>query len=81
MWLRLGRGALVVAFGNLVVVAGFTVAGTVSPWLLVPFGIQAAETLWGTLHPATGVRPKVIGIRQLVVTVLFTVAFMLTWGR
>jgi len=77
--LRMGRTALLAAGTNLLLVLGFAIAGVVSYWLLLPFAIQAAETVRGTLRPATGQRPKIIGIRQLIVTILFTVAFMITW--
>jgi hypothetical protein len=75
----LARPALISSALNLLVVAGFAALAQV-PWaLLLPFAIQGAECLWGTAHPATGERPKRIGIRQLVVTVLFTAAFAWTW--
>ena len=79
--LRKGRSALITASVGLVLVLAFAIPGVVSYWLLLPFGIQAAESLRGTLMPATGLRPKIIGIRQLIVTVLFTVTFMLTGSR
>lgn len=79
--LRMGRLALVFAGFNLLLVAAFVAGGAVSPWLLLPFAIQAAEVVRGTLHPATGHRPKQIGMRQLVVMVLFTAAFMWAWRQ
>jgi hypothetical protein len=35
--------------------------------------------VWGTLRPAVGVRPTLIGVRQLIVSTIFTVLFILTW--
>ena len=79
--LRMGRVALTCAGTNLALAGGFALAGVVSPWLLLPFVIQAVEVIRGTLHPATGHRPKQIGIRQLIVMILFTVAFMWAWRQ
>lgn len=48
-------------------------------WLFVPFLLQWIETLWGILHPAIRWKPTRIGIRQLIVSTLWTLAFLLTW--
>jgi hypothetical protein len=56
-------------------------AGEVVPALLpLAFAVQPLEVVWGAAHPAVGVKPKVIGIRQLVVSTLFTLVFILTWS-
>jgi hypothetical protein len=34
----------------------------------------------GTLRPAVGYKPTAIGIRQLVVSTLFTILFIITWN-
>ncbi len=51
----------------------------VSPWVILPALIQLAETLWGTIFPATGLKPTAIGARQLAVSTLFTLSFILAW--
>jgi hypothetical protein len=51
----------------------------VSPWLFAPYLLQLAETLFGTVKPATGAKPVQIGVRQLIVSTLFTILFVLTW--
>jgi hypothetical protein len=48
--------------------------------IFLPFLLQWIETLWGTTHPAMGAKPVAIGMRQLMVSVLFTFVFILTWG-
>jgi hypothetical protein len=48
-------------------------------FLYAPFLVQWTETLWGITHPATGWRPTRIGIRQLIVSVLWTVLFIVFW--
>ncbi len=49
------------------------------PWIFVPYLLQWLETLWGIDHPATGAKPTAIGLRQLVVSSLFTLLFILFW--
>ena len=48
-------------------------------WIFVPFLVQWLETLWGITHPATGWKPTAIGIRQLIVSTLFTILFIIAW--
>jgi hypothetical protein len=51
----------------------------VPPLLPLAYIIQPIEVLWGTLHPAIAVAPKKIGIRQLMISILFTLVFIVTW--
>jgi hypothetical protein len=78
---RLRRGLPAVCFSLLivVVVALLTVADAAPRWLFVPHALQAAETLQATLRPARQAKPTAIGLRQLVVTVLFTLLFTTAW--
>lgn len=48
-------------------------------WIFVPYLLQWFETLWGISHPATGWKPTAIGIRQSIVSTLFTVLFIVSW--
>jgi hypothetical protein len=48
-------------------------------WIFVPYLVQWLETIWGVSHPATGWKPTAIGIRQLIVSTLFTVLFIIFW--
>jgi hypothetical protein len=77
--LRAARAPLLLSAGCLGAVAALAALGAVSPLLLVPFVLQALEITWGARHPALGLRPREIGIRQLVVSVLFTLTFALAW--
>ncbi len=78
--LRMGIRALLYTTFNLWLVLGLSYAGLVSRTLTLPFLLQWGESLWGTLIPAMGVRPTRIGIRQLIVSALFTILFILTWN-
>ena len=51
------------------------------PWIWLPYALQSAETLYGAVvQPAIGWKPTRIGVRQLIVSVLFTLLFILAWG-
>jgi hypothetical protein len=54
-------------------------AGRVPTFFPLAFLIQPLEVIWGTFHPAISVVPKKIGIRQLIVSCLFTIVFIITW--
>jgi len=77
---RMGRRALLYTTFNFLAVAALSTAGILPRFVWVPFALQWAETIWGTTHPAIGYKPTAIGIRQLIVSSLFTVLFILTWG-
>jgi YwiC-like protein len=47
--------------------------------IFLPYLVQWAETVWGVDHPATGWKPTRIGVRQLIVSTLWTVLFIMTW--
>ena len=51
-------------------------AGRPSPWLALPFVILLAEAVHAWRRPARGARPRAIGMRQLAVSVLATLAFL-----
>jgi hypothetical protein len=48
-------------------------------WIFLPFLLQWLETLWGIKVPALGWKPTSIGLRQLLVSTLFTVLFIICW--
>jgi hypothetical protein len=77
--LRMGRRALIYTSFNQVFVIALALIDLVSPLLFLPYALQMVETIWGTLKPAIGKRPTAIGFRQLIVSSLFTLLFILTW--
>ncbi len=77
--LQLGARSLAYSSTALAIVAILAITRLVSPWLPLAFAIQWIETIWGTLHPALQVKPTAIGIRQLIISSLFTLVFILTW--
>lgn len=64
---------------NLAVVILLTILKVLPAWLFFPYLLQWAETVYTTFRPAIGVKPTIIGIRQLIVSSLFTVLFIVAW--
>ncbi len=76
--LRLGRRALSYSSFNLAVAGVLATVAVLPPLLPAPYVLQWLETVYGTLlRPATGMRPTAIGVRQLIVSSLFTLLFIL----
>ena len=49
----------------------------VPPFIFIPFLVQWLETIWGITHPAAGWKPVRIGVRQLIVSMLWTILFII----
>lgn len=77
--LRVGRRAMLYAAFNLALSAAAGLTDLFPRWLFLPYLLQAIETLWGILNPAIGVKPTRIGLRQLIVSAVFTGLFILVW--
>jgi len=77
--LRIGRRSLLYTSSNLVMVIAFAITGFLPRFLPLAFLIQWIETIWGTIYPAIGWKPARIGLRQLLVSTLFTILFIITW--
>ena len=78
MW-NMGKRALQYTSFNLMLSLALGWSDWLPRWIFVPFLVQWFETLWGITHPATGWKPTVIGVRQLIVSTIFTVLFIITW--
>lgn len=77
--LRAGGRALAYTGFNLGLAAVLGAFDVTPRLVLLPYLLQFGETVWGTLNPAIGIRPVAIGVRQLVVSTLFTVVFIIIW--
>ncbi|MCL4274229.1 MAG: YwiC-like family protein [Anaerolineales bacterium] len=78
-WRRMGSRAFLYTSFNLVLSLGLGVANLIPRFVFVPFLLQWAETVWGIQNPAVGWKPTRIGIRQLIVSILWTVLFIWVW--
>lgn len=78
---RLGRAAIPLAVTSLSLV-GVAVLGRlelVPKWLFLAYGVQWGEVLAGIARPARGWIAREIGMRQLVVSALYTLIFSIAW--
>jgi hypothetical protein len=78
LW-KMGLPAFAWTSFNFVLVLGLGLAAVLPRFLFVPYLVQWAETIWGIFHPAVGWQPTRIGIRQLIVSTLWTILFIVTW--
>lgn len=75
----MGRRALAYSGFNLLLSLAFTSMIEDKPFIWMPYLLQFTETVWGVFNPAVGKKPTAIGVRQLLVSTLFTVVFIITW--
>lgn len=78
--LAAARRALIYTTFNVAVAWALGIMGWVPGWIWLAFAVQWVECLWGTWRPAVQMRPTAIGLRQLAVSILFTLVFILTWN-
>ncbi|MDP2776373.1 MAG: YwiC-like family protein, partial [Anaerolineales bacterium] len=77
-WL-MGRRALIYTSFNLAASIGLGFSNLVPRFIFIPFLAQWLETIWGITHPAVGWKPTRIGIRQLIVSIAWTILFIALW--
>jgi hypothetical protein len=78
MW-RMGRRAILYTSFNLASVLILGLLSILPKLLFIPYLVQWIETMWGVTHPAIGWKPTRIGIRQLIVSTIWTVLFIIFW--
>jgi YwiC-like protein len=78
LW-KMGSRAFAYTTFNLVVVLVLGLLSVLPRFLFLPYFVQWLETLWGIFHPAIKWKPTRIGIRQLIVSISWTILFIITW--
>ncbi|MCA1900276.1 MAG: YwiC-like family protein [Chloroflexi bacterium] len=78
LW-KMGNRALLYVSFNLAASAALGWTRIAPPLLFIPFLIQWLETAWGVFRPSVGWKPTRIGVRQLVVSVIWTILFIICW--
>lgn len=76
---KIGRRAFASTSFNLVAVLALGLSSVLPRFLFTPYLIQWLETVWGIFHPAIKWKPTRIGVRQLIVSTLWTISFIVTW--
>lgn len=77
--LKMGRRALAYTSFNLVLALTLGLSSVLPRWIFAPYLLQWLETVWGVFNPAVKAKPVAIGMRQLIVSTLWTILFTLTW--
>ncbi len=80
-WWQMGFRALAYTSFNLALSIALGLSNLVPRFIFIPFLLQWLETLWGITRPAIGWKPTQIGIRQLIVSILWTILFIIFWRR
>lgn len=78
LW-QMGHRSLLYTSFNLAISLFANMFGFLPPFIFIPFLLQWLESIWGITHPALGYKPTRIGLRQLLVSSLFTILFILIW--
>jgi len=76
---RMGSRAFAYTTFNLVASVSLGLFSVLPRFIFVPFLVQWSETMWGIFHPAVKWKPTRIGIRQLIVSTLWTILFIVIW--
>lgn len=76
---KMGRRALAYTSFNLVLALTLGLSSILPGLIFVPYLVQWFETLWGVFNPAVKLKPAAIGVRQLIVSILWTILFVATW--
>jgi hypothetical protein len=78
LW-RLGFRACAYTTFNLVTTLALGFLSILPRFLFIPYLVQWTETLWGIFNPAIKWKPTRIGIRQLILSTVWTILFIATW--
>lgn len=78
LW-KMGRRAFAYTTFNLIASLALGLAALLPRFIFIPYLVQWSETIWGMFQPAIGWKPTRIGIRQLIVSTLCTILFILFW--
>ncbi len=73
---RMARGAVAFTTFNVWFSLALGLIGALPRLIFVPYAVQWLESLWGTFHPAVKFKPVRIGVRQLIVSTLWTGCFI-----
>jgi hypothetical protein len=78
LW-KIGFRAFAYTTFNLVFALALGLSSVLARFLFIPYLVQWGETMWGIFNPAIKWKPTRIGIRQLMVSTLWTILFIVFW--
>ncbi len=77
--IQFGKRALMYTFFNFATSLALGIIGWLPRYIFIPFLLQFVETLWWTFNPAIKAKPTSVGFRQLAISTLFTILFIIFW--
>jgi len=77
--IQMGKRSLIYSTFNFIIVILLSIFRITPQFLPLAYAVQWVETLYGVFHPAIGLKPTSIGLRQLAVSTLYTIIFIITW--
>ncbi|MBT3321638.1 MAG: YwiC-like family protein [Anaerolineae bacterium] len=77
--IQLGKRALMYTSFNLVLSLILGIVGLLPRFIFIPFLLQFGETLWWAFNPNIKAKPTSVGFRQLAISTLFTILFIIFW--
>jgi hypothetical protein len=79
LW-KMGLRAFLYTTFNLALTLILGLFSVLPRFIFIPYLVQWMETIWGIFHPAIKWKPTRIGIRQLMVSTLWTILFIVFWN-
>ncbi len=76
---QLGKRALMYTSFNFLVSATLGIIGLLPRFIFIPYLLQFGETMWWAFNPNINAKPKAVGFRQLGISTLFTILFIIFW--
>ena len=76
---KVARRNMMYAGFNILFSSFLSIAHFISPLMVLPYLLQFLESLYGSIKPAIGIKTTKIGLRQLIISSLFTILFILLW--
>jgi len=76
---QIGRRELMYTSFNFIASLTLGIIGWLPRFIFIPFLLQFIETLWWAFNPAIKAKPTSVGFRQLAISTLFTILFILVW--
>ncbi len=77
--IQLGKRALMYTSFNFALSLVLGIIGLLPRFIFIPYLLQFGETLWWVFNPDINAKPKAVGFRQLGVSTLFTILFIVFW--
>jgi hypothetical protein len=76
---QIGKRALMYTSFNFIATLLLGISQVLPRFIFIPFLLQFIETLWWAFNPAIKAKPTSVGFRQLAISTIFTILFIIAW--